>query len=775
MKRVADDAPARNGERGAARATGGRLMTFVFLSLVVLNLAWAVKAAGWASGLEILQWAALGGILAGTGLALTRWPGAFGRLYSVIVGSAWVLLLTSTLITGDLSLFEKVREIWQQTVFWTEGALDGRPVANNLVFVLQVALLSWWIGYLAAWAVFRQGLVWRAVIPVGLVMLVNGYYGPSHLRTNLLIFLISAFLLIVRANLTRQEETWQENGIRYARDIGLDFLRDGAIFTALVILLAWVTPAAAASGRLGALLDPLDRPWETVRQEWTRLFSSLNYQPSSATSNFGLSVTLSGPRALGNTIIMDIDSPVGAYWRGVTFDSYNGRQWINNDEDVVNIGQDANLAAPSYLARRTITQTVTVYLRGETMLFAAPQPLGAAVNGRADVTLLPQQGIVAPPTGDDPAASSAQMVDISRMRSRQQLKEGDRYQVISAISTADETSLRQAGVNYPAAIRQRYLQLPAELSPRVKTLAAEVTASAANPYDKATVLQSFLRQAIKYNEKIAAPPADKDPIDYVLFETQEGYCDYYATAMTVMARSLGIPARFVAGYSQGEYVEDVGVYRVRESNAHSWVEVFFPNYGWVTFEPTSAQPEILRPQQPVTPQNGPLDDTEENSRESRDLRSEEDKYGESEDVAGGDLPAGQTADSPPVVRQIGLGLALLAIMAAAVVILSRRQRQQPRQPVLSPDIPLRIYERLERWAARVGLARRPSQTPYEHTRVLVTALPEGEAPIRRITDLYVQECFSPTALTARDLQSIFSDWQSLQPLLRRFANDRRRK
>ena len=751
-------------QRVALYASGG-WVTFVLLTIMVLSLAWAVIAAGWAAGLSILQWAALGGVLAGAGLAQTRWSGAFGRLYALIVGTAWVLVLTTTLINADLTLFEKTQVLWRQVYTWTQGALTGKPIANNLVFVLQVAFLSWWLGYLAAWAIFRQGRVWRAVIPVGLAMLVNGYYGPSHLRNYLVIFLVSALLLIVRSNLTRQEETWQETGVRYAPDIGVDFLRDGAIFTFLVILLAWVMPTAATGGQLSPLLRPLERPWESVRQEWGRLFSSLNYQPGSLASAFGRSMTLSGPRTLGNNVVMDIKSPNGNYWRGVTFDTYNGRQWINNDQEAAAIGKGTRLTPPAYYARSVITQTVTTYLRGESVLFAAPQPIGAEVAGSADLSYLPSQAAGAQPIAD----SNAQPVDISRMRSRQLFKEGASYQVVSAISTADEKSLRQAGAAYPTLIRERYLQLPENLSPRIKELAARITATAANPYDKAVALEQFLRTEIKYNEKIAAPPADVDPIDYVLFETKEGYCDYYASAMTVMARSLGIPARFVAGYSQGEYEAQAGVYRVREANAHSWVEVYFPNYGWIEFEPTAAQPDIVRPTQSAASTDEQKAADEAAQKEARDLRAEEDKFGEDQNVAGGELPAGQAVTSLPVAGQVGIGVALLGIMAVAVALLSRRARQ--RKPVaLPPDMTLRIYERLERWATRVGLGRRPSQTPYEHTGQLIKALPEGEAPIRRITELYVQECFSPVAVTARDLEMLFSDWQSLQPLLHRYGS-----
>ncbi len=456
----------------------GTGLQFFLLLLLLLLMAWSVQAARWVNaGLNILYWVVFAGAGIGTALALVGWRGRFAHPYALIVGTAWVLLLTATTIPGDAGVYEKLRIIWEHVVSWTTGAIGGRPLADSLVFVLQVAFLSWWLAYLAAWAVFRQGRVWRAIIPLGLVMLVNAYYynGRQDLRPAIVLFLVFALLLIIRSQLTQEEGRWHEEGVRYSRDISFDFLRDGAIFAITVILLAWVMPNAAAGPAVSTLVEPFEGTWETVRQEWTRLFGSLNYQPSSLAGAFGRSMTLSGPRSLSDRIVMDVDAPQGHYWRGVTFDTYNGRQWMNADADAITLEPgDASILAAPYAARKVITQTLTTYLRGETVLFSAPQPLRATQPVRADVFYLSPAEAAGALFGVQ-NAGSARPVEIARMRTRQPFKEGDSYQVASAITTADVESLRQASTNYPSYVRERYLQLPDTLPERVRTLANQIT------------------------------------------------------------------------------------------------------------------------------------------------------------------------------------------------------------------------------------------------------------------------------------------------------------
>ena len=186
------------------------------------------------------------------------------------------------------------------------------------------------------------------------------------------------------------------------------------------------------------------------------------------------------------------------------------------------------------------------------------------------------------------------------------------YEITALASTATAAELRAAGTSYPDWVRDRYLDLPETVTERTRALAAELAAGATNPFDVAQATQDHVRARIAYNEDINRPPRGQDVVDYVLFDSQEGYCEYYASAMAVMLRSQGIPARVVGGYFAVPYDPAVDGFLYREKQAHLWVEVYFPGYGWISFEPTASREtlaygDLAAPTEPLPP--SPLEPT----------------------------------------------------------------------------------------------------------------------------------------------------------------------
>jgi hypothetical protein len=161
-----------------------------------------------------------------------------------------------------------------------------------------------------------------------------------------------------------------------------------------------------------------------------------------------------------------------------------------------------------------------------------------------------------------------------------------RYYGISRLPTLNPAKLRAASTDYADSIRDTYLQLPS-LDARIPELAKGVVSRAKTPYDKSVAVEHFLQTRFTYTLDLTGKLGD-DPLAHFLFETHAGHCEYFASAMTIMLRTLGVPAREVNGFLPGEYNDLAGDYIVRASDAHSWVEVYFPNTGWVTFDPTPA-------------------------------------------------------------------------------------------------------------------------------------------------------------------------------------------
>ncbi|HKW56187.1 MAG TPA: DUF3488 and transglutaminase-like domain-containing protein [Candidatus Acidoferrum sp.] len=159
-----------------------------------------------------------------------------------------------------------------------------------------------------------------------------------------------------------------------------------------------------------------------------------------------------------------------------------------------------------------------------------------------------------------------------------------RYEGVSILPAVNAGELRDSSTDYPEEIRENYLQLP-PLDPRIPELARQVTAGARTPFDKAAALQTYLRTKFAYTLNLTGRPGS-DALAHFLFETRAGHCEYFASALAILLRTLGIPTREVNGFLPGEYNDLGGDYIVRESDAHSWVEVYFTNAGWITFDPT---------------------------------------------------------------------------------------------------------------------------------------------------------------------------------------------
>jgi len=165
-----------------------------------------------------------------------------------------------------------------------------------------------------------------------------------------------------------------------------------------------------------------------------------------------------------------------------------------------------------------------------------------------------------------------------------------RYAGFSRLPPLNAAKLRAAPTNYSPDITDVYLQLPAQLDARIPEFALQIVKDAQTPFDKALVMESYLRSRFAYTLNLTGKPGD-DPLAHFLFETRAGHCEYFASAMAIMLRTLGIPAREVNGFLPGEYNDLGGDYIVRASDAHSWVEVYFPGNEWQVFDPTPAAPE----------------------------------------------------------------------------------------------------------------------------------------------------------------------------------------
>jgi len=275
------------------------------------------------------------------------------------------------------------------------------------------------------------------------------------------------------------------------------------------------------------------------------------------------------------------------------------------------------------------------------------------------------------------------------------------YSAFSIVPRYGENELRNSSLDYPSWITNKYLQIPDSVPDRVYELALRLTATEPTPYDRALAIEDYLR-GFEYSLELEDPPYYQDIVDYFLFELQKGYCDYFSSSMVILARAAGIPSRLVTGYVGSAYDPELDLYVITADQAHSWVEIYFTDYGWVTFEPTSSQEKFERiPVRTIIPDEIIADD------EAFSLIDRLDELGL--------LPS-----SGDVFKLI-----TLSVLCALFIFLLVHQidlwmlRRLPAKQLFA-----QLYKRLHKTADRLGFEIDDSYTPLEFSELMSAKLLE---------------------------------------------------
>lgn len=771
----------------------GLWLTGILSVLLYFTVAASLDAAGYVPNMGLLLPVTLGAIVMSLLMAYSRFDSFFAFSHGMFTGLAWILYLMAGLVTpeenrsflefGFPELQANVYFVLYRLLNWTEAAFGGRPSADNYMFIFEICFLVWWLTYLGIWSIFRHGYTWRAIIPAGIVLLINTYYAPQSTLPFLVFFAFIALILLVRTNLAEQQVRWRTQRTYFSQDISLDFMRTGFTYALLVMMLAWLAPGLGRSPAIRDFIAPLNDQYESLSANMNELYQGINRQVRPTTAAFGDTLRLGGERDVGDNTIFTAYTSRGRYWRAVVFDTFDGRSWQNTTAQEEHYDAETVLPVADWLMREPVTQTITLLAPTGNVIFGAPDIVLANVPLEAQV-----QTVQAAAFSPGATEESSLPFELTFMRSRRTLDPGMNYSVVSRQTVVTEKALREAGTDYPQAILDKYLQLPEDFSPTIAALADEMiatefaglSAELATPFDQAKAIEGYLR-TIEYNDAIPAPPPDQDPIEYFLFDIKQGYCDYYATAMALMLRSLGIPARTASGYAEGLYSEEDGFYSVREVDAHTWVEVYFPLYGWIEFEPTAGESSLLRP-------SG--EDLEQTAEDFQDTPND---FAESfpQDELPEDLlnppgfdesfeEFGNFGGSSGFANRSWQLWAVLTVVLLILGVIGLRYVPGIALPTYSAELSSILYARLHRWMARLGIHFAETETPYEQGRRLGRALPEGKSMIEKIVHTYVLHRFAPRSATNASVlatagaekrlvsseqgQDIGRAWRALEPI-----------
>jgi transglutaminase-like putative cysteine protease len=495
------------------------------------------------------------------------------------------------------------------------AALVSQPAFDPLATALVWGVLLWLVGWWAGWVTRRYWRPLAAILPGATILGISQAYSGQSAVLLILVLGASLFLMAV-LTYGRNERQWKSNAIDYSEDIRVEL----ALLTIPLVLgltmLAAVSPAISIQ-RLSQAIQDFKRAHQPApasnSAQHPSLADSLGLKSQPAQPQDAFAGLRAGglPRQhllgtgaeLNEQVVMLIQTgeiPPGPpesiteegvpryYWRSLTYDRYTGRGWLTSSTQTTaySAGQPAGEAWREAITQvppgqKLVRQHVRILQDLGELLYAAGTPLEVDQDYQIAWRRLPSSGAQALTANDIFGAHVG----------------AAEYQAASLYPLASPQVLRQTGSVYPDWLLKRYLALPEDLPARVGNLAIKLTASARTPYDRAVAIESYLRKTYPYTLDLPDPPTNTDLVDYFLFDLRTGYCDYYASAMVVLARAAGLPARLATGYASGSYDALNARYIITAAQAHSWPEIYFPGYGWVPFEPTAGQAPLTRSEQ----------------------------------------------------------------------------------------------------------------------------------------------------------------------------------
>ncbi len=732
------------------RRTAPHVLTWLLMAGIAGLTSHSLQAANWVPDSSPLVNAVWYGLLLGGLLATSNFRGWAAAAYhagtAILLLGLWIgkvlpplsqiaqLPFPLTLNLANIHLLNYLDRL----ASWISTLSVGNNVQDNGLFLLLIGLLTWTTSAWLAWAVIRRQRALDGLLPAGLLLGINAYLSDQTID-GLWFFLACAILLAARTAIIEMYRSWERRQVDYSNELGVDW-SVAALGLGLVILFAArLSPIFGTPQGWQTLGDYFREAQKQLEDTTTRLFGDVAPPPthfeasqptpiSSAvlaeTPEMGL---IGAPPPQSNAVVMwvqtndpppprpllDPGMPIENleagpihYWRSAVFGNYTGTGWEGLEIHSVpsalsETAPGEQLPSPIGIegkgeglvpGRYLLSQQVQIEARHGTVLYAASIPVQASAGAALQYA--------------GPDETPLVVGSVSS------------YSVQSWVTEVTDVMLRAASGAYPPEIAGTYLQLPTSLPQRVRDLARRIVADAATPFDKAVRIQDYLRLSYPYKLNVPLPPGGQDVVDYFLFDSPGGFCSYYATAMAVMLRSQGVAARVVSGYATGSFDFTRRAYRVTPSNAHAWVEVYFPGFGWVEFEPTAGLARI-----------------------------DYETPGGSANTINEPLPP-RPIPPAPVWQGIVLAVAAVAgpilLLGLAFWLRARRRRQGPGlSPTHLAEQQYLQLRRLLRWA---GLEAAPSTTPAEYLRENTPVLERRGAlqeVLAQATWLYQQAVYSP--------------------------------
>jgi transglutaminase-like putative cysteine protease len=735
---------SQGAERRFAMTPAEGWSSVLLLVLMCALLGWAIDDAHWVLGdqanTDFLPWAGALAVLWGFAAAkLGR-----GRLVAHGLGALLATAFLLYAVGSALAPGEDLGTMIRVTADGAWGAFEdlvilGRPTTSEIShYLLVLGGLVWATGQFAGYTAFAHHRPLSAVVLPGTILVLNVSITILDQYAVLALFCLAALLFLVRFHVADEQRTWTRHRIAdVGNAVGLS-LRAGLSFVVIALAASVVLTSVASSAPLAGWWHGLDQRIVDFGSQLARFFPSGGPGTSLGSASFGATVTIEGEWTSDDTPILSIRTDPLAprlKWRAVVYDRLVENQWSRSESVDVDVPASEDLLGGTSepptetVASQTLRYVVTG-IGGDPGLLVAPG-LPSTVDRTARVTLVGEEWYGAARVDGTRSYEATATVPI--------VTEG----VADALTG---NRLRSAGTAYPPEVQSIYLPLePGTAGAEVRALLATVMAGAkpTNVYDTARAIESYLGDPnnFTYDPNVLDVDCGDLGIADCFAVSRRGYCEHFATTMVVMLRVQGIPARLVEGYLPGAR-DTAGTETIRKSQAHAWVEVYFPDYGWVDFDPTAAvgEPQAIDDGPVVaSPTPGPS-----GAAGSTPRPTGRDDINEPNGPTGGSTTPPRTPGIGPIIVIIlPLGVAL----AIAGFLWLRRRLSRPVQPEI-------VYRTVARMAGRLGHPRRPTQTVYEYLGALSDAVPSVRPELQLVARSTVETTYGRRKLAPDRLAAL---------------------
>ena len=742
------------------------------LLLLALTMVWAVAAA-----VERSQWV----------------PSTEGRLVPAVALSAllgWLLIVAG--VSRLAYLVAAVPVALGALLLFTPSPLLGAhasvpallkwvqalPDQTNLLLLIGLLLMFVLTGLWTSWWIFRRrnGLV--ALLPTGTILaveIINDVVpGPVFFTV---VWLAAAASLLLRLNFVALKEGWRTRRVPHAADTGWTFGEVGIEATVAILAIAFlILPPLSSADISGALIPGV------VHADFVHPFGlGSSSQPGSSGSVGYSELVRPGAQLTAKSktvMLVSGDSPsFYPYWRGIALAGWDGVQWYELPSTrELPVRQQPLLAAHALLPRDDLAAGTRIQVLHTTFhVLVPPEQVANTVFSAGEIISVDNQptrvrGIMTsvgtPLNGQEPALvnvtgdklPTATFDTVDKILFARRLQAGYSYTVTEAIPNVDVQDLQGAGTDYPAWLdpykslyhHGRIAQGTGRDS-QIAELAQSIVraAKATTPYDQAKALEAWFIEKGRFTYTLQPPktPAGVRPLDYFLFDSKKGFCQDFSTAMNVMLRTLGVPSRQMSGFSVGVLDDKTRQHMVNAVEAHSWVEVFFPGYGWIPFEPT--------PDGVNTPINRPQTLDQLNAALPPGSTASTDIPPGLREPVGAALSGSSQGAFPDIWRPALLVAGGLLLLVAIAILMALRWL------VAAHDVP-RIWRRLLFLGDRLKIPRHPGDTPEEFGGRLAASLPPLDDEVRRLARLYTRASFRQGGLRPEELAAAREAWSRIR-------------